>query len=226
MKTKFATYQDWSQAFTDARAAVGDCDGILKLWAANVPPGWADRPWKGDWGYRKKSKAGAELAGEKGIERRLLGDPGTLKLLRLRRLEDSYPLAMTYHNFPLTNQRKGQVLADVLAIVRAGRRQRPLLVEVKKTDETPWYALVECLKQVRLARSSGQRICDLLKKIVSPLDAGAWGLVVAPSNYFRKEIKECEKLLTVLKEKTKARIAFATISIKEPELQWKIGNWE
>jgi len=224
----FQTFQIWSTAFTDARAKLGDVELVLALWKANIPGDWAERSWKQLWGYRKNSKEGHESSGEKGIELQLLGEQGTFKLLRFARKQQTYPLLTAYHNFPLTKCKEGQVVSDALGVLRAERRQRPLLIEIKKNHKGPWHALVECLKQVKLARGSDDRddrICRFLGNAVSPMERGAWGLVVAPATYYKKEMAECRRLLEALK-KTHARIAFSALSTKEPELTWVEGNWE
>jgi hypothetical protein len=223
---KFNTYQEWSEAFTAACKAVGEVEQVCDLWHANVPGDWKERSWKRPFGYGKHSKPGAENSGEKAVERKLLGDSGKLKDVKLHRDGGEYQLTMAYHNFPLTSQRKGQVVADILAVASASRRQRPLLVEVKTTDHYPWYALVECLKQVRLARLSKDRICKMLNRHIDPVDLGAWGLIVAPPPYFRKEMAACDKLFDELKRSTYARIAFSKITDKDSELFWVAGNWE
>src|SRR6266436_3902903 len=177
---KYQTFREWSRAWTDARKQLWDNKLILDLWSANIPGDWRRKDWQGCWGYRKISKKGAEQKGEKGTERELLGERGTLRLLRLKRNEHEYAIISAYHNFPLTKIKSGQVVSDVLGIVLADGL-RPLLVEVKVNANDPWYALVECLKQVRLARADDSRICKHLNKVVTKVEEGVWGLVVAPA---------------------------------------------
>lgn len=231
----FESYCDWSKAFTAARKHNGDVEEVIALWKAKVPGEWARQAWEDSWGYRKTSKQGAENSGEKLYERCLLDEHGALKKWTLRRNNRSYDLTTGYHNFALANRREGQVIADVLAVLSDGRRTRPILVEVKVTNEGPWHALVECLKQVVLARKAPKPICAHLNKkgIVSP-GTGAWGLVIAPKAFWKKgkqELVKCEELLLALKTRTNARIALASLDLdagrkkETQEIDWVMGNW-
>jgi hypothetical protein len=228
---KYKSYEDWSEAFTAARKQIGEVEKVLGLWKANIHGNWERECWEEKWGYRKTSKPGAENSGEKKYERHLLGADGTLKDWILRHDDCSYDLKTVYHNFPLSNQQKGQVIADVLAVLDSVGLARPVLVEVKKRHGGPWHALVECLKQVSLARKNSKPICDLLQKKLNSPRSGAWGLVIAPPEFWKNEQREldkCEDLLKALKTKTRARIAFASLDESKEQIQelvWVKGNW-
>jgi hypothetical protein len=225
---KFDSYQEWSKAFTQARKEVGNIDLVMELWQAKVSSGWERQDWRScTLGYRKNSKEGAENAGEKLIERRLLGCSSKLKTWRLSSETSSYTLKTVYNNFALANTSSGQVIADVLGVLERNgvKLGRPLLVEVKTTNGGPWHALVECLKQVSLARRNEKAICDKLKKDNVSSGPGSWGLVIAPKKFWNKQLKECESLMSVLKTKTRARIGFVAIDDTIDELQWVLGNW-
>ncbi len=231
----FETFQQWSDAWTDARSDQGNVPRILELWAATIPTGWKRKGWEGAWGYRKISKTGAEDKGEKGIEKCLLGDPHTTRLLSLATPEGDYPVLSAYNNFPLANMKRGQVISDVLGVVLAGGRVRPLLMEVKVAANDPWYATVECLKQIKLARNDDVHICKHLRTLISGVEEGAWGLVVAPKAFYngRKLVAQCESLMKALRSgrKTYARIGLAVAplysegKLKQPQLEWLTGNW-
>jgi hypothetical protein len=148
--------------------------------------------------------------------------------------ERRYPILSAYHNFPLTNKRDGQVIADALGVVWAGERVRPLLMEVKVADQNPWYAAVECLKQMRLARQAERHICKHINGLISDVERGAWGLVIAPEAYFKNgTMPNCKKLMKALQEKTNARIGFASAKndpkeagrLPSARLRWVAGNW-
>jgi hypothetical protein len=229
---KFKNYKDWSDEFTRARKMVGQNDLVLELWKAEVPGEWKREQWDGDLGYRKNSKPGAEDSGEKLLEQKLLGKKGELKDWFLINGNVTYKLKTVYSNFPLIKPRPGQVLSDVFAVLNVSGRWHPLLVEVKTTDGGPWYALVECLKQMVLARKNKPSICRFLKQNNISATAGAWGLVVAPKEFwsnkrYKTEMDKCNEFMKILKKETTARICFATIDVKSTELKliWQLGNW-
>jgi hypothetical protein len=224
-------FERWSDFFKNARPDIGNVERVIEAWKKQPHIDWLDREWKGEWGYRKNSLPGAEEKGEKRIEGKLLGKTGTLKLLRLVRNESEHPILTAYHNLPLSNMRRGQVISDALGVVLAEGRVRPLLIEVKVEANNPWYALVECLQQVRLARAGGERICTHLGEHIGSVKKGAWGIVVASDRkYFtgdRKVLDACKDLLAKLKEKTEARVGFAFLDERDDsKLIWIAGNWD
>ena len=230
---KFRNYSEWSAAWTEARSLVGDMDRVLELWNAGIPIDCNLRKtWDGGWGYRKNSKPGAEERGEKGVERAFLGMRDQLKLLKLNIGANVYPMMSIYHNFPLVGTRKDQVLSDAVGVVLTGQKYRPVLVEIKTTANDPWYAVVECLKQLRLARAGNRNIHTFLNKAVAPLEKGIWGMVAAPSHYFEKGKRTAinRKVLALLDEikiKTEARVLLATTDdLREHNTMTGIlGNW-
>jgi hypothetical protein len=230
-------FKNWSESFRSLRTQVGNVNGVVNVWNKRLPQDCLDRRWDGLWGFRTNSLEGAENAGEKEIERRLLGKAGTLKQLCLVRSESDdpaepeQPLLTAYHRFPLSNKKQGQVISDVLGVVLAGGRMRPILIEVKVKANDPWYALVECLQQVKLSRLSGERICQHLKRRIDSVQKGAWGIVVARDRtYFTKDpavLEDCKKLLLALKEGTNARICFAVLDeLDDSKLVCIAGNWD
>ena len=208
------TFATWSNDFKDARRKVGKYDQVIQLWKRRIPGDWKRSSWPfTNSGYRKKSKDG-ELRGEQITEKVLL-DQRDLKLVRdsrnssgTRRQQGEFDVKMLFHNVPSAKLRKGQVLADALGIVHVGKTWHPLLVEVKRTDNNPWFALVECLQQIRLTRANERNLSKLFHEPVSP--RGAWGIVIAPANFFDDHMPECREMLLRLKKETRARIAFAS----------------
>jgi hypothetical protein len=65
---------------------------------------------------------------------------------------------VTDQNFPLARQSSGQILCDALGFVDHGGTYHPIVIEVKNTDADPWFAVVENLIQIRLARFNYKRI--------------------------------------------------------------------
>jgi hypothetical protein len=87
-----------------------------------------------------------------------------------------------------------------------------LFIEVKTTANDPWFALIENLQQIRLARACARKtrvFAELNSKL--RVEARVWGLIVVPENYYKKHsssFAKCCSLLTDLKQSTRAREAF------------------
>jgi len=186
--------------------------------------------WAHALGYRKQPKNGLDR-GEQKIERLLLERP-PIEIVR----ESGRPLSLkvTEQNFPLARQNKGQVLCDALGFIKHGGIHHPVVIEVKNTDANPWFAVVENLIQIRLARFNLNNIeqhvikCSLKDKNLQKA-RGSWGLVLAPSKYFSKEpiyLEAALKLIQELKSRTQARIILAaTDELKEGRLKWIKGSY-
>jgi hypothetical protein len=186
--------------------------------------------WSHALGYRKQSKDGLDR-GEQKIER-LLFKRSQLEIVR----EKGRPLSLkvTDQNFPLAKQSKGQVLCDALGFIDHGSRYHPVVIEVKTTNANPWFAVVENLIQIRLARFNLDNIeRHAIKHSLADNNLhearGAWGLVLAPSKYFcqnQPHLEAALKLIQELKWKTRARIILAaTDDLKEGRLKWIEGSY-
>jgi hypothetical protein len=217
---------EWSKSWEKALRNVGDIEEVIKLWRTPMPRGWL-REWGGDLGYRKKGND----QGEKRIERQLF--EANKSGLVLKYEEAKLPINLIYHNMPFVNQRGGQVLADALGIVQIERSLHPLIFEVKVSNEHPWYALVENLRQLRLARACARQIQGFLRdKAEQYTMRGVRGMVLAPRSYFAKShkgkntLEASRKLLTKLKKETRARIAFGVWNEEQPtQIEIIASNW-
>ncbi len=97
---------------------------------------------------------------------------------------NAFPLACDF----ASGGRRGNVEADMLLAVRSGETFRLFLCEVKAGANDPWYAAVECLRQMRLflANPVGRAIMQQRGFIPrTPSETPVTGLVVAPSEYYR-----------------------------------------
>jgi hypothetical protein len=86
-----------------------------------------------------------------------------------------------------TGGRSANVEADVLLLLRDGRRHRLALLEVKYGADNPWYAAVENLLQVKLLSANReQRRLFHARQSFALLDEDlpVVGLVVAPLEYY------------------------------------------
>ena len=221
-------FSDWSYEWkTEGRKKI-DVDKILKLWNQRMPRHWERKIWDGELGFRKRTTQ----AGEKKIEKQLFdsGAKGFRVSFLGRETKSDYRVEGIYHNMPLANQGKGQVIADAFGVLDAGISIRPLFIEVKVAANDPWFALVENLQQVRLARACARKIQDFVHKNSKyQVERGIWGLVLAPREYYKKHaiiLAKCKPLLTTLKEKTRARVAFGiTDSLQNGEIKIIDSNW-
>jgi hypothetical protein len=186
--------------------------------------------WSHALGYRKNSKDGLDR-GEQEIER-LLFKRSQIEIVREKRKPLS--LIVTDHNFPLVRRSKGQVLCDGLGFIGHGNRYHPVTIEVKTTNANPWFAVVENLIQVRLARFNLNNIEQhTIKRSLANKNLqsarGTWGLVLAPSKYFNQKgthLKAALKLIQELKIGTQARIILAaTDDLKKGRLKWIDGSY-
>lgn len=199
-----------------------------------------DRSWVGnDWtdktpGFRKTHKSGVSHSGEQVLEHKLLGNRGHLKLHTLvdkRKGEAVYPLVAVYNNMPWTRIKKGQVISDAFGLVVVGKEVHPLPIEVKVTDKNCWAALVQVLKQLKLARYCEAELTKFTDYFHLPPAKGAWGMVLAPTKYFAKDedkLTDSLALMEALSEnrRTDARVVFASAdSLDSLRIDILYGNW-
>lgn len=115
------------------------------------------------------------------------------------------------------NRRKDNLIADLFGLDETGS---PVAGEVKISHANPWYAVVECAAQVALLRADRKNLMEWLReqlKDSSVRGRGAWGIVVAPENYWEKEeVESAKHLVEELRKKTKIRIccvSYSTLNI-------------
>jgi hypothetical protein len=220
-------FNDWSAEWKDERKKI-DAGKILKLWQQPMPRGWEREIWEGKFGYRKRS----DNKGEQCTEKELFN--GESKVFKLgfsdQETHADYRVAAIYHNMPLANQRKGQVIADAFGVLEIGKSVRPLFIEVKVAANDPWFALVENLQQIRLARACAHEIQDFVhENSKHRVERGVWGLILAPESYYAKHfgnLAECKPLLNALKQNTRARVAFGiSDSLARGQIKIIAQNW-
>jgi hypothetical protein len=229
MKTtnEIKQFKDWSAKW-DAGRKIIHAGKILKLWQQPMPRHWEREIWEGRLGYRKRS----DNKGEKCIERILLkgGSNGFKLMFSDQEIIANYRVDGIYHNMPLANQRKGQVIADAFGILETGKSVRPLFIEVKVAANDPWFALVENLQQIRLARACAQKIQAFVHENTEyRVDRGVWGLILAPESYYENysgNLAKCKLLLDALKQNTRARVAFGSSdSLASGQIKIITHNW-
>lgn len=226
MKTPNVRFNEWSQKWETARGIL-DAEAVLRLWKSPVPANWQrdSNSWTGKLGYRHNHKEGPR--GEQIIEKKLL--EGFLH--KIVDGDQHHPFLAVYQKMPLANQKQNQRIADVLGLVLHQETIHPVMVEVKVGANNCWFALVECLLQVRMGRANGVNIEAFLKKWNLPHSRAIWGMVLAPSDYFEKgeadgTMQHCRQLLSLLQEQTEARVAFASFDrLDKHSIRVKESNW-
>jgi hypothetical protein len=206
---KIERFNDWSARWKEERKTI-DAVAISDLWQQRIPRGWEREIWEGKLGYRK-------CTDEKG-ERRTEGElfKGKSRGFQLtfsdQETNADYRIEAIYHNMPLANQRKGQVIADAFGVLKTDKSARPLFIEIKVTANNPWFALVENLQQIRLARACAHKIQGFVHENSNHrVERGVWGLILAPGAYYEKHcnnLAHCKLLLDRLNQNALARVAF------------------
>jgi hypothetical protein len=229
MKTtnEIKQFNDWSAEWKDERKKI-DANQILKLWQKPMPRDWEREIWEGKLGYRKRS----DDKGEQCTEKELFngGSNGFELLFSGQQTYANYRVKPIYHNMPLANRRKGQVIADAFGVLETGKSVRPLFIEVKVTANDPWFALLENLQQIRLARACAQQIQAFVHENTEyQVERGVWGLILAPESYYENHsgnLAKCKLLLDALKENTRARVAFGiSDSLAGGQIEIITQNW-
>lgn len=230
-------YKIWADGFKALKVFRPPVEIAIKavLTCYSQPIGKGDRAKRVTWshasGYRKNSKHGAK-SGEKEIEDWLF-KKSPVDIVREK--GSSLSLTVTDHNFPLSTQSKGQILCDALGFIEHRHKCHPIVIEVKVSDANPWFAVVENLIQIRMARFNLINIekraieCSLVDKHLEKA-RGTWGLVLAPRKYFyghQPQLAAGLKLIQELKRVTEARIILATTdNLKETgRLSWVEGSY-
>ena len=229
MKTLHAIeqFRDWSDKWKGCRKWI-DVGEIVKLWHRPIPRAWERAVWAGKLGYRKRSNNKGEQRTEQRLFDRVHID---FELIFAGQQPDAeYRVTTIYHNMPLANQRKGQVIADAFGVLVTGASLRPLIIEVKVTANDPWFALVENLQQIRLARACARKIQEfVLESSKERVDRGVWGLILAPEDYYMRRsdsLTKCTHLLEALKQSTRARVAFGVSdSLVKSQIRIVAHNW-
>jgi hypothetical protein len=224
----------WSENWRALRSEVGNTLGVIKQWNLHPPAECLKPGWNIPEGCRKETYDGG-TRGEQKIEAWFLGEKGGRKIHKLVKPngKDHYPITAVFQNMGLATRKKGNRIVDCLGILRTKHRHHPLAVEVKVTADNLWYAVVENLQQVRMLRCNVANVQDHFrdKRCVDNF-RGAWGLVLAPRTYFKKQKQEnrghVEELLDAMHGKTEARIILGIHDIEDIEnvdIEYFDGYW-
>jgi len=227
--TQFAA---WSSEFKQARSLVGDLDAVRQVWKKPIPDQWIrENKWKREPGFvpakKRDCRPGEGIVEEQLFNARLLSishGRGASKRI--------YPFVPIYHQMAMTCHSSGQVITDLVGTAVIGAKLKTLMVEVKvdKSAGDAWYAIVENLQQIKLGRGCDGVISGFFSDWKLPAGDAAWGLVLAPAEYWARQTKsclgECRRLLKMLKTEMHARIACASVG-KHHLIRIKkdLSNW-
>jgi hypothetical protein len=211
--------EEWIGAWTCvaeyASADVPDVDQriskVLELWHLPVAEGWL-RPAPEDdmWAaapYRRRDR-GAPSSPERAVEHEILG-PGPRVAPGRACLGGA--IVGGINAVPLTLTPK--IEADLLLLVQHTSAPRLYLAEVKSMANTPWYATIELLRQLRLLLSGSPTLGYFHRTAGTPSDASMTGLIVAPQAYFDSEgkrhnaVSPARRLIQALKPTVDIRLA-------------------
>lgn len=155
---------------------------VLELWDLPVAHGWLRSAPEDDlWAaapYRRRDRC-APSSPERAIEQEILGcgskiTPGRKCL--------GGAIVGGINALPLTLTPK--VEADLLLLVEHTNGAHLYLAEVKSMANTPWYATIELLRQLRLLLSGSPALGYFHRTAGTPSDVSMTGLVLAPRVYF------------------------------------------
>jgi hypothetical protein len=182
--------EEWIRAWTRVTeytsADVPDVDQrisrVLELWHLPVAEGWL-RPAPEDdmWAaapYRRGDRC-APSSPERAIEHEILGSRS--KIAPGRKCLGG-AIVGGINAVPLTSTPK--IEADLLLLVEHTNGPRLYLAEVKSMADTPWYATIELLRQLRLLLSGSPTLGYFHRTAGTPSDVAMTGLVLAPQVYF------------------------------------------
>lgn len=226
---------EFAEKWRDARENMDY--NVVRLWKKSINPmylrkmeKWSSLEIKYRRGKHSKKKVHIKR-GEQIIESLLFKK----QFVKLRRNNKSIKISVDFNALPLIAGRKGQTIPDCLGILYDKHRGRnhPLSIEVKKLVNNPWYAVVECLQQVVLLRANVRAVEKLiLNKLGYTGVRGAWGLVLAEKDFYKKKEYEgaCKLCDDLMKDKkTQARILMASYDSKElaeeGTIEYVYGYW-
>jgi hypothetical protein len=189
-RLEFVELEEWIGAWTRVAdytsANVPDVDQriskVLELWHLPVAEEWLRAAPEDDmWAaapYRRGDR-GAPSSPERAIEHEILGPESKIALGR-KCLGGAIVGGINAVALTLTPK----IEADVLLLVEHTSGPHLYLAEVKSMANTPWYATIELLRQLRLLLSGSPTLGYFHRTAGGPSDVSLTGLVLAPQVYF------------------------------------------
>ena len=209
MGSSTRTFEHWSKEWEQARAEPDNDELVLRLWNETPPKACQRDKWEPDFNYRHTHLKSGGPRGEQEVEQELFHRHLFQLVGRDGKARSFVPF---YHKMYLANRAPGQRIADLAGLMLDATRLHLIMVEVKKDANDCWYALVENLQQVKMARANRRNMTTFFGSNGRDIGTGGvWGMVLAPRAYFSKypaRLKASLRLMRQLK-KSHARIAFA-----------------
>ena len=160
MSESMLTFGQWRMRWCDLAEFTGSClpgpahraEQVLRLWDEPIPGSWKreiDNQLLGAC-YRR-GDVGRPNRGEHVIEHEILSQAGTVRCL-------DGTLVDGVNAMPLSRDGSGgrqyNVEADLFLLVDKGGSYQLVICEVKCSANTPWYAAIENLRQLKLVQES------------------------------------------------------------------------
>lgn len=192
----------------EAKKNVGVVNAVIELIKEGTPD---NRRGKRKMKYRFKLSGRqhrASIRGEGQIERELLNK----ECLIVEKGKVIKKVCFKDNAQGIGARKKGNVIVDLFGLDDKGS---PVCGEVKINANNPWSAVVQCAGQVALLRSDRKFLMDNIRNIANKniRGTGAWGMVIAPSKYWkRKEFVQAKQLMKSLRDNTKVRICCVAYS--------------
>lgn len=177
----------WTSLAAFESARLPDVDeriaAVLELCALPVPAAWTrpdpeDHRWR--QGPYRRGDRGAPSSPERAVEQEIVGSADAIADGRtcMGGIVVDGIAAVALTTTP-------KVEADLLLLVNHQPGLRLYLAEVKAMANTPWYAIIELLRQMRLLTASSHAT-DYFRRKDDTVPSGLplTGLVVAPPQYF------------------------------------------
>jgi hypothetical protein len=214
-KISFATWcNQWNMVGNFQGPIVPDAEArirrVLDLWEQEIPGRWQRGvdPQLLSSRYRRGDLHDPH-PGEHAIEHQILVERfGKITVLGGKLIDgvNALPLACDFAG----GGRYGNVEADMLLAVQSGEGFRLLLCEVKAGANDPWYAAMECLRQMRLfsANPVGRAVMHQRGGLPGTLEnAPVSGLVIAPADYYcargkkANAVEPAKRLFALMRER-------------------------
>lgn len=223
------TLKEWAEQWKKCRDdKTHNLESVLEVWNKDSKQyGRKHESWlKMSTGFRKNCK---NDSGEKKYERALLGNDFFYVINAKGVGAKSLKLEVKNHAWALANEKRGQTITDCMGVLYHKRNKHLVAIEIKRTANDPWYAVVEVLQQVRLMRSNVEELKKYYQKKFSYVDVkGAWGMLLAPEDYYEKgnhagSYKAACELCKYMERKTEARVIIASLDLGI--IKYKSGFW-
>jgi hypothetical protein len=180
---RWAKEREYSGRLLSAKEVSAKIERVKTLWDVSIPCEWERENWTflTTEGFRRKP--GLIPQPEHELEKAIFArDKWTIKSEQGMSF-----VSPRLNEISFAKHKQGQRKIDVLAVLKTGDCQIPLAIEVKKTTNNCWFAVVENLQQLKLLRAYPQKrlqnhpFLAAFKNLHLPASTG---MVLAPMDFF------------------------------------------